>query len=132
MKLDSAKVAVIAVVATVLGWIVIDGQNAARDLTNERREQRTRYLVDAYHNIATAVHRERRSVEETRRLEHAIMSIQLFGTPEQFDVIRRLRQEDDGRDWTPMLEALRNYLRKELDMPSVEPGFTIWRWDVDY
>ena len=56
MELDSATVAVIAVVVTVSGWIVIDRLNAARDLENERREQRTRYLVDAFRSMAAVVH----------------------------------------------------------------------------
>ena len=59
------------------------------------------------------------------------MGIQLFGTKEQIEAISMMRQEDGGSDWTPILEALRNYLREELDMPPVERGFNIWRWDVD-
>ena len=132
MKLDGAMlsslVAVIAVVTTVFGWIVVNDQNAERDLVNERREQRTRYLVDAYRNMAAAVNREKRSREETRRLEDAIMSIQLFGTKEQIEAISEVQQENGGSDWGPVLKALRNYLREELNMPPIEDDFRIWRW----
>ena len=122
MKLDgatlSALVAVIAVVATVFGWIFVDRQNAERDLVNERRELRTGYLVDAYHNMAAAALREKLSHEETRRFEDAVMSIQLFGTKGQIEAMRAVPPEDG--DWKPVLEALRNYLREELDMPPIE------------
>ena len=130
MKLDgatlSALVAVIAVAATVFGWIFVDRQNAERDLVNERRELRTRHLVDAYHNMAAVVNRQKRSHEETRRLEDGIMSIQLFGTKELIEAVRAVPPEDG--DWGPVLEALRIYLREELDMPPIEYGLRFWRW----
>ena len=130
MKLDgatlSALVAVIAVAATVFGWIFVDRQNTERDLVNERRELRTRHLVDAYHNMAAAAFREKRSHEETRRLEDAVMSIQLFGTKEQIEAMRAVRLEDGN--WAPVLEALRNYLREKLDMPPIEYDLGLWRW----
>ena len=143
MKLDSTKVAVIAVVVTVSGWIVIDRLNAARDLEidrlnaardleNERREQRTRYLVDAFRSMAAVVHRDKLCKEELHRVEDAIMTIQLFGTKEQIEAVSMVRPDGGSSDWTPVLKELRNDLREELDMPLlVERGFTFWRWDVD-
>ena len=130
MELDgatlSALVAVIAVVATVFGWTVVSRENAERDLVNKRREQRMIYLVDAYHNIAGAANRETMSPKDVRRMEDAIMSIQLFGTKEQIEALTAVCEENG--DWTPVLKALRSYIRKELDIPPAEQNLRFWRW----
>ena len=130
MKLNgailSALVAIVAVVATVVGWTVVSRDNAERDLVNKRREQRLIYLVDAYHNIAGAANREVMSPKDVRRMEDAIMSVQLFGTKEQIKALTAVREENG--DWTPALDALRGYIRKELDMPPAEQNLRFWRF----
>lgn len=112
MKFDgtmlSALIAVVAVGATVFGWTVVNRQNVKRDLANERREQRMRYLVNTYHDIARTANREM-SDEEARRMEEAIMSVQLFGTKKQIEAIEAMHQPNNG-DWTSVLETLRDYL----------------------
>ena len=118
MKLDgNTLVAIVAVLAIVFGWTVVDSMNAERDLVNERREQRVSYLVDAYRDIARATNR-RATGEDKRRLEPARLVVQLFGTKEHVETLNKVPQKDG--DWTPVLEALRSYIREELDMPPTE------------
>ena len=127
MKLDgNTLVAVVAVLATVFGWTVVGGMNAERDLVNERREQRMMYLVDAYLDIAGTANRKTMDPEDVRRMEDAIMSVQLFGTKEHVEALRS-GPEENG-DWTPVLEALRSYIREELDIPPTEQDLKFWRW----
>ena len=118
MKLDgNTLVAIVAVLAIVFGWTVVDSMNAERDLVNERREQRVSYLVDAYRDIARATNRKATS-EDKRRLEPARLDVQLFGTKEHVEALSKVPPKNG--DWAPVLEALRIYIREEFDMPPTE------------
>ena len=89
-----------------------------RDRASKRRELRVQHLIDEYRLIAEASNRP--FSEDTRRtLERATTEIQLFGSKH---VIERLSRWIDAyvkreRGYTsPLVSALRDELRKELDL----------------
>ena len=132
MKLSVTKVTatVVGLSLVVVGWFAVDHLTRERDVINERRKQEMIYLVDAYRDIAAAACREELSRKEQRRFEDAYIVIQLLGSPGQIEILRMIRTQDSQSEWMPVLRALRDDIRKELDMPSVEEeGFQIWRWE---
>ena len=115
-----AQLLVTVVVALSGGWL---GHRLAarRDLLNERRKLRVTYLLEAYRKLEDAGNRS--DSERTWPLfESAIADIQLLGSPNQVKLARRFAL-DMAQHHTalldPLVNDLRQSLRKELELPEV-------------
>ena len=108
----------------VAGWLVGHALNARRDRRNKRREIRVQYLVEAYRNLESgtcrgAIH----GTEFAAPFESAIADIQLLGTNAQAQMAKELagaiaaKQENVSAG--PLLMSLRDALREELDLGSI-------------
>jgi hypothetical protein len=106
--------------------------NAWLSRRNKRIEERVRFLVDAYFDLEFGHQRQhddptfapytaRELDEMNRRFNKAIVAINLMGTPEQVKLSREFPQKDD-EDFTPLVLALRDSLRKELGLEKLEFG----------
>src|SRR6266567_1370301 len=108
--------AALAIIASVLivvaSWFVTQYQ--ARQAT--RRNMRIDYLLDAYRRLDRASN-GRLSDESARDLEAAVSDIILLGSPRQGDLAETFARTFAAKgdtDAGPLLQALRDSLRKEL------------------
>ena len=111
-------------VIAVSGWFVAHQLSADRDRANKHRDIQTKYLIDAYRYLANAAQRKPEpNSQYFRDMESAIADIQLFGTLSQIIEVNKFLkefQEHGKAEMNPILNSLRNELRKELKFPEVE------------
>lgn len=92
-----------------------------RDLINKKKEMRIKYLITAWQLLERASNRQDNSL--IYDLEKAIADIQLFGSLEQIRLSKELVStfmKTRTADTSVLLNELRNDLRKELDLDTVE------------
>lgn len=65
---------IITTIAAFTGWYVVHSLNAARDLQNNRRQLRIKYLLDAYRRLERAGNRKH-GPEYSKALEEALADI---------------------------------------------------------
>ena len=108
----------------VAGWLVGHALHAHRDRRNKRREIRVKYLIEAYRHLESgacrgAIH----GTEFAGPFESAIADIQLWGTTDQSQMAKNLAvaiaNRHQGASAGPLLLSLRNALREELDLGSL-------------
>jgi hypothetical protein len=112
----------------VLGWVVTDHLTKRRDLESQKRKIRTDYLVNVFRFLATSISNRDPLKEDWRKFEDIIADIQLFGTPEQIRLLKAVTNqiaEKKEFDLDPILNDLRDHLRRDLDLESVEGNI---RW----
>ena len=108
----------------ILGWLVGHYLTSKRDRQNKRREIRVQYLIEAYRNLEAGA--SRGPIHETefgKGFESAIADVQLLGSDEQARMADELAiaiaTRQDGASTGPLLMSLRNALRYELDLGSL-------------
>ena len=128
--------AAIAALVAVLGWFVGGYMTSLRDQRNAKRSLVTEHLVRCWRIMANSVHRNF-TPEMARQLEALAVDVQLFGSPKQINLMRKVSEEvtslgpDGGLipSWDTLLEDLRTELRQELELPTAPDLFT-WRITV--
>ncbi len=128
--LDLIKIALtfLAWMSVVIGWIVTDYLTKRRDVENQKRKIRTDYLVNVFRFLATSVSNRNLSKEDWRKFEDIIADIQLFGTPEQIGLLKEVTNqiaEKKEFDLDPILNDLRDHLRRDLNLESIDGNI---RW----
>lgn len=121
MNLDLLLPLLITALITIVGWFVAHQLNSWRDSINKRREKRIEYLINAYRNLAKAVHHPR-VYEISDLVESALSDIQLFGTEEQIQKALIFMKEftsSEGADLEDLLNSLRVDLRRELKLSKI-------------
>ena len=111
---------VIAALVAVGGWFVVNALAARRERENDRRDYRTRFLIDAWVAIEDAANRE--DQQRLLALEDPIARIQLLGTPRQIELalsFSRAMAEKSRGSLDELLIDLRRDLREELDLEPV-------------
>ena len=95
-----------------------------RDLENKRREQRVEMLVKVYQNITKVYDHD--AVDVSEYTQTAIIDAQMLCSLKQEEKIK-LFVQDIGKthkiDWVKydeIVEAVRNDLRKELNLPEIK------------
>jgi hypothetical protein len=116
----------------IAGWLVGHYFNSKRDAANRRKEQVTKFLLDAYRKMEKSA--SARKPELTwDDMESAIADIQLLGSPEQVnlavDFARQMAAKNVAHP-QPLLKSLRNSLRAELNLPPLESEITHLRFDA--
>ena len=113
---------------TILGWLIAHYFTSKRNTNNKRRELATEYLINAYRILTNDIAQRERDKEINIRFENILSDIQLFGTREHINLAKQLIQEiTDGEsgDLDPLINSLRNELRLELSLDSIEGNI---RW----
>lgn len=115
-------------VVVALGWLVNGWLAGRRDARNKRRELVLTHLVESYRFLTQEFGRRAITPDSIRRFENLMADIQLFGTRKQVELAARISREtcEDGvSPIDPLVEEMRDYLRRELSLDAVE-GTTIW------
>jgi hypothetical protein len=116
---------IITSLITLAGWFILNCLNSERERKNKLRDIRVSYLIDAYRKLANASQRSPSLANYHRDVESAISDIQLFGTETQIDLLKRSINNVNYDslvkfDYDPILNDLRNSLRKEIDLSPLE------------
>ncbi|MGP8241767.1 MAG: hypothetical protein ACLQQB_08395 [Solirubrobacteraceae bacterium] len=112
---------VVAALIAVGGWFVVNKLAAQRERENDRREYRTKFLIDTWIALEAASNREDNSL--LRTLEEAIARVQLLGTERQIKLAQEFSvamAKNSGALATDLLLDLRHDLRAELELGKVE------------
>lgn len=111
---------IIAAVVAVGGWFVVNALAARRERENDRRDYRTRFLIDAWVALEDAANRD--DEQRMLALEDPIARIQLLGTPHQIELAqtfaREMAEKSKG-SLDELLIDLRRDLRDELELEPV-------------
>ena len=114
--------------SVIVGWVVTDYLTKRRDVESQKRKIRTDYLVNVFRFLATSISNRNPSEEDWRKFEDIIADIQLFGTPEQIRLLKAVTNqiaEKKEFDLDPILNDLRDHLRSDLDLESIDGNI---RW----
>ena|SRR5712692_852308 len=125
--------AVVSAVVVIVGWYVVHYLSGRRDQANKRRDLRVQYLIEAYRRLEFAGNRPL-TKEVAPEFEKAIADIQLFGTPKQVELAQAFAlgfAESGIHSLDPLLNELRQELRKELNLEPVEPNIKYLRISYD-
>ncbi len=113
----------VAIVLAAGGWIV----NGVLTRRATRRDLRVQYLLSAYRALDAASNRAGMSAQHEQDVEAAVADVVLMGTEQQVELANAFSRTfaDDGHaDTSPLLEALRSDLRRELLLGDVGPRST--------
>lgn len=122
----------LAAIIAVLGWFVAHRLNVVKETATKRRELRVQYLIEAYRRLEGASHRS--DARCRRELESAIADIQLFGSNRQVDRAHQFIEsvaKDGFATYNPLLEQLRDELRRELNISQTTSEIKIFRFGGD-
>ena len=117
LLLPLSVTAVVAFLNTIIYHCLV----SARDQRNKRREARLRFLIDAYQRLEANA--SRGMINDTKYaddFESAIADIKFFGTTDQCrmakDLSCSIAIKDPDATSGPLLQALRDDIRKELEL----------------
>jgi len=109
----------IGIGVTITGWLVVSYLNNQQEITQKKRDLRVKYLLDAYFRLENSDHRNFDSPTNgyiyMKYAESALTSIQLLGEPETIQLANKYILTG-GDHYSDLLQALRNNLRKELNL----------------
>lgn len=109
-----------SLLAAIVGGLVVHLATRRRELEKDRRAERIKYLIASFRTIIRDL--ERVDEEGRSRFDTALEDVTLFGSVQQVELARRIRhfrQNSGAVDYGPLLESLRNDLRRELDLKPV-------------
>ena len=116
----------------MIGLFVVGYLNDKRSVENDRRQVRTRYLLEAFRTLEAASNRNPETESEKRMpLESALADVQLLGSPKQIRLAVQFANslaETSGGDATALLESMREELRDELRLETAPKKLLIFRW----
>ncbi|QIR76606.1 hypothetical protein FA592_10380 [Sulfurospirillum diekertiae] len=122
MELEYLKI-IITICLAVLGWLIAHSFTAKRDLKNKQREISITHLINAYRILTNDVSHRELTDERNEKLENILADIQLFGSQEQVELAKNLAvtvAAGGQFELDPLINSLRNNLRKELNLSKVE------------
>lgn len=117
-------------VPTAIALIVITLTHfftSERDRENKRREQRISYLVGVFRALCKANNHPRLH-EVAAEVEQAVADIQLFGTPEQIQLVQQFAIDlgtKQSAELNSLLGSLRDSLRQEIGAARTK-GRVVW------
>ncbi|UAK42812.1 hypothetical protein K8P02_00525 [Bacteroides nordii] len=117
----SLIISLIALVFSFFSLFIVHSLNKKRDLINKKKEMRIKYLITAWQLLESASNRHDASL--INNLEKAIADIQLFGSLKQIQLSKEFVSDmktNRTADTSKLLNELRNDLRKELDLDTVQ------------
>lgn len=130
---DAVLAAAVTAAVVIVGWYVAHYLTGKRDQTNKRRDLRVQYLIEAYRRLESAGNRPL-TQEVAPEFEKAVADVQLFGTRKQVELARTFAlgfAKNGTHSLDPLLNELRQELRKELNLESVPANITYLRISHD-
>jgi len=121
---ELAATLAVAVLLTFSGWIA----NIWVSRREKRREVRVEILLSAYRCLDAHSNRPKLTPEEGRRFKSAITDVLLAGSARQIELAEEFSRsfaDGAGATLSPLLEALRQDLRKELQLGTARPR-SVW------
>lgn len=117
----------------VAGWFLAHALSARREVNSKRREIRLKGLEAAYIRLAMAGQRDWTD-EQKLGFEQFVAEIQLYGTPRQIELtielVKAFIAKQPRITFDPLLENLRDTLRKELRMEKVTGSVWWYRFKL--
>ncbi len=122
---------------TILGWFYANSLAAERDRTNKLRDIKITYLIDAYRKMANAAQRKDTIKSYHRDIESVVSDIQLFGSPEQVNILlaalaetnKKMKDSSIRLDMDGILNSLRGTLRAEIQLEQLDGNVRWFRFD---
>lgn len=112
-----------AVFGAIIGGLVTHLFASRRELYSARRDQRVEFLILAHQRLSDASNRATLTQEQCDGLESAISDIILLGEKAEVGAaeyfMRQMGSGQGSADIEPVLNALRDSLRKELKLSNV-------------
>jgi len=116
----------VAIFIPVVSWVVVHLSGSSRDRRNKLRDERIKFLTEAFRLLAKAPHHPKIH-EVGDDLNSAVAIIQFYGTDKQIDLVHRFVQEfaTGQADLDSLFHELRNDLRNELGLSGIKKR---WWW----
>lgn len=131
--LDVTKFGITALIA-VIGWLVGHYFSEKRDRSNRKRELTTKHLINAYSVLTNEVSHRKQTEERMQKLESIITEIQLFGSPKQVELAKKLAvdiSEKKEFELDPLINSLRTDLRTQLELEPITGNVTWLRFNEE-
>jgi hypothetical protein len=90
-----------------------------KDRKSKQDDIRLEYLINAYKHIAMGADRDytnEKNIDLKRKYEEGLCIIELYGNKEEIEEIRNITE----KGYIPLLKILRNNLRKELELETID------------
>mgnify|MGYP005989420047 CR=1 FL=1 len=130
MDIDYLKI-FIAILLAVLGWLVAHYFTSQRDKKNKSREISVQHLINAYLILTNEIAHRPDSDLKNDKIEIIVTEIQLFGSKHQIKIVKKLAHSIGQRktvDLDPLINSLRDDLRKQINLESIEDNVTWLRF----
>lgn len=126
---------VITVLTAAFGWFSVHYFNSRRDRSIKRKEIVTAHLINAYRVLTHEITRRNLNKEKGEKLESVISDIQLFGSPDQVELAKKLAEDIISNDEFLMDELINNLkhdLRSQLGLEHIEGNVKWLRLNDEY
>ncbi len=134
----SPLVTLFSALVIAIGWIVVHRLSARRDRKNRKEEKITDFLINAYRNIEQACARGpvTSGSKWAEAFECAFADIQLFGSPKQVELVKKIIAEiekktigktGEATDPRELLANLRHQLRRDLNLEGLDSPIVHYR-----
>lgn len=112
----------IASIVAIVGWIIGHRFNSERDLKNNQRQLRLKYLIEAYDTFLE-LGRNVDILGNHKAVEKSVHDLQLFVTPEHIKLCKKFVEDitrDGKANHTELVVAIRNFIRHELGLEIMD------------
>lgn len=118
----------IPAIITVLGWYFANNLEAQRDRENKLRDIKVQFDIQSYFLINSAGLKSKSKnlnvyLSGMKELDSVFTTIQLVGSEDQINLVKstmeKLRRIGAGVDTDPIVNSLRDDLRKELNLDPI-------------
>jgi hypothetical protein len=122
----------LAAFVAIVGYALTHSLASRRDLRNEKRTIRINFMIDAYRRLEDGSCRGDDQEKYSDAFHSAIADIQLLGSPAQVEIAQKIAFAIGSGTGIPipindLLNALREELRSELDLPRLGIDIVILR-----
>ena len=121
--------ALIVLLSTITGWIIIHLLERRRDELNKKQAIRINFLIESWRLLESASNRENNDLNHN--IETAIADIQLFGSPKQIELAQNMAEQlatSGTGESLELLKELRADLRKSVNLEKVPAKFRFVRF----
>ena len=122
--------ALIGLIGVVIGWVVAHRLTLRREVKSKQRETIVKFLIEAYQKLVSLAYDSKYGkkgndeyLQRVGELQLVMLNIQLFGSDEQIILAKSILDGLTNKnpiDFLPLLNKLRDDLRKELQLSEVK------------
>lgn len=129
--MDYIKI-IITVILAVSGWLIGNYFANKRSTIQRKKEITIKHLINAYRILTNEISHREETEERSRKLEDILSDIQLFGSKTQVELAQNLANtvaQGGIFELDPLINSLRNDLRKELELTEIKGNVTWLRFN---